>query len=225
MIVALVLLFTSIVGVLLWRNSGSGTGRQDVAPGATTSPPPLVAAGRSLTYSLTVQKMNGNLPSGEEFPATGQESFGNGWRFRVNITPAQEGSLYMLNEFKARGDAVNYNALFPTRENNGGVAQLAADRKWQTGWYQFPRMTEEAEKFWIIWSKGPLDKLDAIFRDAANHELIISDPEQVRAVQDVLALYDSSRPEMETDVASKQVTLKGRGDVLVSLLELKHEKK
>jgi serine/threonine protein kinase len=224
MIAALFLLVAGIIGVVVWLKSGSGSNQQANASNTNTTTATATAP-RTLVYSLTVQKMDGDKTVGDEYPSIGQESFGNGWRFRVNLTPAQSGSLYMLNEFSRNGGAVNYNALFPTKENNNGVAELAADRKWQTGWYHFPHQTEGAEKFWIIWSQEPLSKLDAIFKDAANHELVISDPAQVTAVQDVLARYNSSRPEMETDAVNKRITLKGKGDVLVSLLELKHEKK
>lgn len=224
MIAALFLLVAGIIGFVVWLKSGSGSSQQADANSSNVNQP-VATAERTFTYSLSVQKMDGDKPVGEEYPSVGQESFGNGWRFRLTITPAQSGSLYMLNEFNAPSGAINYNALFPIKEDNNGVAELGADRKLQTGWYHFPHKTEGTEKFWIIWSKEALTKLQSIFNDAANHGLVISDPAQVAAVRDVLALYNSSRPEMEMDATNKKITLKGKGDILVSLLELKHEKK
>ena len=90
---------------------------------------------RTLSYNLTVQKMvkdlkaNDYQPMGAPFDSTGQEIYGNGWEFRLNITPAEAGSLYLLNEGAGANGATVYNVLFPTPANNNGVAQLRRGRK------------------------------------------------------------------------------------------------
>lgn len=223
MIAAAVVLVAGIIGAVVWLRSSPGTSQSTNANSPIGAPSAL--SQRTLTYSLSVQPLDGNRnPTGNEYQSTGKGEFGNGWRFRVNITPAQSGSLYLLNEFKAQGGAINYNVLFPTRENNNGLAQLAAGRRWETGRYYFPR-TPGPDNFWIIWSETPLSELESIFRDAADHDLVISDPAQIRKVEEILSLYDSSRPQMETDTAKKQVTLKGTGQIMVNRLELEHTEK
>lgn len=183
---------------------------------------------RTLTYSLTVQKMekdkatNEYKPVGDPFNSAGDVIYGNGWEFHVNITPEQSGSLYLLNEGAGEGGAVVYNVLFPTPANNNSVAQLAAGQNMKTGQYFFNEF-KGAEKLWIIWSAQPLAELDGIFKASVNNKLVISDPAQIKTVRAVLAKYDSSKPDVHSDKSKKQTTVKGTGDVLVSLLELQHE--
>jgi serine/threonine protein kinase len=188
----------------------------------------LMAPSRMLSYSLTVQKMARDaktreyLPVGAPFESTGQEIYGNGWEFRLNITPAQAGSLYLLNEGAGANGTVVYNVLFPTPANNNNVAQLGAGQNMQTGQYFFNEF-KGAEKLWIIWSAQPLPDLDRIFKEAASHKLVITDPTQINTVSNLVARYSSSRPDLQTDKSKKQTTIKGTGDVVVSLLELQHE--
>lgn len=167
----------------------------------------------TLTYSLTVQKMLDGQPLGGEIQSTGDELYGNGWKFRVNVTPAEAGSLYMLNEGK------EFNVLFPTPANNNSVAQLSAHAIIQTGWYVFDNQPLP-EKVWIIWSVKPVAQLDAIFRDAVEHKLVISDPEKIKVIRDLIAR--SSTAEVSVDKVNKFSIIKGRGDVVVALLTLNH---
>ncbi|HEX8847212.1 MAG TPA: serine/threonine-protein kinase [Pyrinomonadaceae bacterium] len=219
MIAALVLLAAGIVVAIVWLRSGSESKQQSDAKSASVTPP--VESERKLTYSLTVQKMEGKKAVGDEYPSTGQEIFGRDWKFRMNITPAQSGSLYMLSEVNSPGTPLEYNALFPTPQNNDGLSKLAASQKVQTGRYFFDK-TQDTEKFWIIWSAQPIAELETIFKEAASHDLIISDPAQTGIVRELLVRYEASKPVVEVDKTNKQVTLKGKGDLLISLLELKH---
>lgn len=181
-----------------------------------------------LTYSLTVQKRAKDQRTGdykllgEPFESTGQEIYGNDWEFSVSITPARAGSLYLLNEGAGANGASVYNVLFPTKENNNYVAQLTAGQTLRTKKYFFDEYTG-TEKLWIIWSAKPLEKLDKIFKDADPNKLVISDSGQINTVRELLALYLSSKPEVITDKTKKQTTIKGTGDMVISLLELQHE--
>jgi hypothetical protein len=143
----------------------------------------------------------------------------------VNITPEQPGSLYLLNEGAGPGGSIEYNVLFPTPANNNNIAQLAAAQTIKAGPYFFNEF-KGIEKFWIIWASKPLDELASIFKEAANNanrKLVITDPSQIKTVRDVLARYDSNKPDVQSDKSKKQTTVKGTSDVLVSLLELQHE--
>jgi hypothetical protein len=169
---------------------------------------------RTLSYSLSVQKMSGAQPVGGEIESSGSELYGNGWKFRVNVTPAQSGSLYMLNE-----GPVNYNVLFPTPANNNSTPQLDANQRIQTGWYVFDE-NPGTEKVWIIWSAKPLRELDAIFKDASEHRLEIRDSQQIKAVRDIITSYGVAEPLV--DKSNKRSTIGGKREVLVSLLLLEH---
>jgi serine/threonine protein kinase len=220
--VAAALLVIVIGGALIlrarWKQSNRES-RSDVATAGAT---------RTLTYSLTVQKMVKDekttqyKPLGDQFNSTGQEIYGNGWEFHLNITPAEAGSLYLLNEGAGANDETVYHVLFPTPANNNGVARLASGQTMQTSQYFFNEY-KGTEKLWIIWSAQPVTELESIFKDAAKNKLVINGQAQIDSVRNLLTHYGSVKPEVQSDKSKRQTTLKGTGDVLVSLLELQHE--
>ncbi|CAN5768768.1 hypothetical protein BH18ACI4_BH18ACI4_17190 [soil metagenome] len=174
---------------------------------------------QSLTYSLTVQKMRQGKPDGGEIEMTGQEVFGNGWKFRFNIMPEQAGSLYLLNEGPGPDGATEYNVLFPT-PGTGGSSQIPAPRKVTTGWNYFVDHTG-VEKLWIIWSDKPILDLDLVFRDAGDNQGVIAGEASIAKVQNHLKAATPAKVEANK---SKEVTvIKARGNVVVSLVELSHK--
>ena len=191
------------------------------------TPQPEKASWRTLTYSLTVQKMIKDpktkklTPLGDPFESAGHGIYGNNWEFHLNIEPGEDGWLYLLNEGPGAGGATVYNVLFPTPANNNGVAYLAAGKKVQTGQYFFTEHTG-IEKLWIIWSSKSLEEIQQIF-NAAGENLIIDDPAQISTVRNLLAQYESPKGEVQTDISEKQTTIKSTGPLLISLLHLQHE--
>jgi tRNA A-37 threonylcarbamoyl transferase component Bud32 len=177
---------------------------------------------RLVAYSLTVQKMRDGKPYQDEFESSGQEIFENGWKFRMNLSSPQEGYLYLLNEGPAAGEATTYNMLFPEAKTNNGSPRVTAEQKLQTAWMRFDEH-QGTEKFWIVLSVSPVKELEAVtnrVNDADQGE--IKDAAQARVVRDFLQKHSSAKPEVAKDSAKKQTTVKGRGDVLVSNVELKH---
>jgi serine/threonine protein kinase len=177
---------------------------------------------QSLAYWLTVQKMYNQKPLGEPIESTGDQLFGNGWKFRFNVQPDQNGALYLLNEGPAADNKNEYNVLFPNPMDNQGVAGLNANQRLQAGWYRFVEHTG-VEKLWLIWSANQVPELDEVFRDAAKHEGVITNAAQVGIIQNYLKRYESQRPEVVSNKSLKRTQLKGKGDIVVSLIELSHE--
>jgi hypothetical protein len=179
-------------------------------------------AERSLSYSLTVQKMRDGKPYQSEFESSGQEIFENGWKFRMNLNSPQEGYLYLLNEGPADGDVTTYNVLFPEKNTNGGSPRLDASHKLQTAWMRFDD-NQGTEKFWMVWSATPVKELEAV-TDAVNERDLgeIKDKAKARTVRDFLKQHSSPKPDVTKDSAKKQTLVKGRIDVLVSFVELEH---
>jgi serine/threonine protein kinase len=187
--------------------------------------PPVVAPPvreQSVVYWLTVQKMAKDKLSGEPFNSAGQEIYGNGWRFRFNLQPIQNGALYLLNEGAGADNKPEYNVLFPNPADNNGVAGLAANQKLDAGWFRFVDKTG-VEKLWVIWSAESISELDEIFHDAVNHAGVITDARQIATVQTYLKRYESQPPEVIPYKAQKQTFVRGKGDVVVNLIELSHE--
>jgi serine/threonine-protein kinase len=202
--VGLVLLAIVVGGVFIWKRGLLSAARE-----------------QTLTYSLTVQKMRDAKPYQNEFESSGQEIFENGWKFRMNLNPPQEGYLYLLNEGPA-GNAVTYNMLFPETKTNNGSPKVTADQKLQTAWMRFDDH-QGTEKFWIVYSGAPVKELEAVtdkVNDTDQGE--IKDSAQSRAVRDFLQKYSATKPEVTKDSARKLTTVKGKGDVLVNSIELEH---
>lgn len=177
---------------------------------------------RSLAYSLTVQKIREGKPYQAEFESSGREIFENGWKFRMNISAPQDGYLYLLNEGPAAGDATTYNVLFPEAKTNNGSPRVVANQKLETAWMRFDEH-QGTEKFWLVWSVTPVKELEAV-TDVVNEkdQGEIKDSAKARAVGEFLKRLSSSQPQVTKDSAKQQTNVKGKGDVLVNLIELEH---
>jgi len=180
---------------------------------------------QSLTYWLTVQKMLNGKPLGKPIESAGNIIFGNGWRFRLNLRPTKSGALYLLNVGPGKTGASEYNILFPLPQNGQMDARLSADQTMQSNWYRFVEHTGE-EKLWIIWSTEPIPELDAIFIQAAasrQNPGVVVDASQIALVETYLKKYDSAPPSKVDDMSRNLTSVKGRGDIMVTRVQLKHE--
>ena len=209
---ALIILVGAGAGIVAWKRSAL----------FGTSAPKNTAAERSLSYSLTVQKMRDGKPYQDQFDSSGQEIFENGWKFRMNLTSPLEGYLYLLNEGPASGDTTTYNVLFPEAKTNSGSPRVNANQKLQTAWMRFDDH-QGTEKFWIVWSSSPVKELEVV-TDAVNDRDIgeIKDAAKARAVSDYLKAHSSLKPEVTKDSVNKQTSVKAKSDPLVSMIELEH---
>jgi tRNA A-37 threonylcarbamoyl transferase component Bud32 len=180
------------------------------------------AAERSLSYSLTVQKMRDNKPYQDEFNSSGQEIFENGWKFRMNLTSPQDGYLYLLNEGPATGDVATYNVLFPEAKTNNGSPRVTANQNLQTAWMRFDDH-QGTEKFWIVWSSSPVKELELV-TDAVNDRDLgeIKDAAKARSVNDYLKAHASPKPDVAKDAVKKETVVKAKTDALVNSIELEH---
>ncbi len=203
--VVLLVLIGAASGLVIWKRDALFGGRE-----------------RSLTYSLTVQKMRDGKPFQSEFPSSGQEIFENGWKFRLNVDSQQDGYLYLLNEGPASANGSTYNVLFPESKTNSGSPKVTAGQKLQTDWMRFDD-NQGTEKFWIVWSASPVKELEAVTEAVNDRDLgEIKDAAKARAVRDFLNQHATPKPEVTKDSAKKQSVVKGKGEVLVNSIELEH---
>ena len=210
--VALLVLIGAGAGIVAWK--------RDAIFG--TSGTKATAAERSLSYSLTVQKMRDDKPYQDQFESSGQEIFENGWKFRMNLTSPQAGFLYLLNEGPANGDAATYNVLFPEAKTNNGSPRVNANQKLQTAWMRFDDH-QGTEKFWIVWSSSPVKELEVV-TDAVNDRDLgeIKDAAKARSVSDYLRAHAAPKPEVAKDSVKKETVVKAKTDVLINSIELEH---
>ena len=210
--VALGLILLALIGVA----AGLVVWKREAVSGARN------ATERSLAYSLTVQKMRDGKPFQDQFESSGQEIFENGWKFRINLSSPQDGYLYLLNEGPASGDATTYNVLFPEATTNGGSPRVTANQKLQTAWMRFDDH-QGTENFWLVWSASPVPELEAVTGAVNDRDLgEIKDGAKARTVRDFLKQHSSPKTNVTRDSSRKQTLVEGRGDVLVSFLELEH---
>jgi len=230
-IAAVVFVLMLLVGGVVWMV---------LKPNPTPQPPhsesaPTIGPEQSLTYWLTVQKMRNQKPEGEPIESAGDNIFGNGWKFRFNLRPAQSGALYLVNIGPGREGVEEYNILFPIPQDGRPLpldkvldATLAAGQIVQlprTEWYRFVDKTGH-EKIWIIWSAAPVAALNIIFEEAARNKDapgVITSPEHIAQIQTLLKKYYEAPPESRTDKETKQTLVKGRGEMLMNLIQLSHE--
>ncbi len=199
--------------------------RQVIAPEPARSESTTSLGTQQLfTYWLTVQPMYKNKPQGNPIESSGDLLFGTGWKFHFNFLPQQSGVLYLLNVGPGKNGGEEYNALFPTPKKNGGSAKLNGDQTMQAGPYDFVENTG-VEKLWIIWSAQPLADLESVFDRAARNRDnpgVIAGQDQIAIVQSYLKRYDVKNQEVAADQSKQHTFVKGHGDILVNLIELRH---
>jgi serine/threonine protein kinase len=177
---------------------------------------------RSLTWWLTVQRTRDGRDYQQPFESSGQNEYESGYKFRFNFTSPQSGFLYLLNEGPAADGAVTLNHLFPTPANNNGAAFVNQNQIIQTGWNYFD-IHPGTEKFRLVWSAQAVNELEAVKVFANPKDKgTISDPAKLKAVQDFLARSEATKPDVRTDDAAERTYVTGKGETLVSLINLKH---
>jgi len=188
----------------------------------SSTPTAPTAPERQISYSLTIQKMRDDKPYQAPFEATGQEIFENGWKFKLNFSSPQPGYLYLLNEGPTSGGAISFSLLFPFPSINSGSAQIAAGKRVQTGWYVLSEH-QGTERLWLVWAAQPVGWLEAVKGVVnPNDKGTISDPHQLNDVRALLNQGAQAVPEAVKDKVKEQTNVRGRGETLIHLVELKH---
>jgi serine/threonine protein kinase len=177
---------------------------------------------RSLTYSLTVQKMRDGMPYKVPFESSGQEIFENGYKFRLNVSSRQAGYLYVFNEGAEEKDQRGFSIIYPTPATNEGSARLEQNQDLQTNWNTFGGETG-TERFWIVWSATAVTQLEiARYEAFKNKEGALTDPSVVRNLRDFLVQHSDPQPETTKDTAKQRASIRANGELLVKLVELEH---
>jgi serine/threonine protein kinase len=175
----------------------------------------------SLRYYLTVQKMRDGQPYESPFQSSGQEIFENGYKFKVNLISPRAGYLYLFNEGAANDGRIYFNILYPNPKQNNGSAKIAANQRIETLNNTFGGQAD-TEKFWIIWTKESLPTLEAAREAAFSGSGKIRDEVEEQRLRAFLSEHSPTDTEVVKDIPGKQTIIKGKGDVVVSLLNLEH---
>jgi hypothetical protein len=173
---------------------------------------------RAIAYSITVQKMRDGKPLDEPFKASGHENFESGWKFRLRLVSPQDGYLYLLNE----GPAESHRLIFPIGSINQGSARITANEPFLTSWYVFAERPG-VEKLWVVWAALAINELEAV-REKVNpvDQGVVGDAAQRDSIRAWLTRHAANGFAMKWDDATRQTVVRGRGEVLVNLIELEH---
>jgi len=211
---AAVLLFAVMIGTywLISRNGG-WFGNTTNSRSASSSPH------RTLTYSLTVQKMRDGQPYLEPFESSGQKIFESGDRFRLNVSSRQAGHLYVFSQGPPEQEA--FTIIYPTPARNEGSARLEQNQDLQTNWNTFNGETG-TERLWIVWSATAVTALEIARYEAFKNNGAITEAAAARSLRDFLSEHSIPEPETTKDTAKQRTSVRASGDLLVKLLELEH---
>src|SRR5262249_31053447 len=152
----------------------------------------------------------------EPFEASGGESFESGWKFQLHLVSPQDGYLYLLNE----GPAESHRLLFPIGSSNHGSARITANEPVLTSWYVFSKRPG-VERLWVVWAASAVSEFETV-REKVNpvDQGLVNDAAQRDSIRAWLTKHTANKVATERDGATRQTVVRGRGEVLVNLVEL-----
>jgi hypothetical protein len=231
--VSIALLAAAAVGIIVWLRMGPidwsrlSPWSDRTSPTPDANPP--ASPERGLSYSLLALRNPKRTPGSQPFTTHGAIIFKEGDQVRLNVSSAQAGYLYVINEGpELTGDPSEFVVMFP---NAGGSAHVEADQTIQipapsgnpeTDWFVF---NEEVgvEKIWLIWSERNVAEMEEIKRWANPKDKgLVGDPSQVERVAQYLKALAAAEVEVEMDAVGQRTRLKGKGEVLAGVVRLEH---
>jgi serine/threonine protein kinase len=227
-ILALVIVAVLLAAILFASKIFTPTDTAKTSTTSTTAPiNPGAEPERLLTYSVTVQQDPKLYPGKKPFQLAGEMSFSAGDRVRFTFASPQAGFLYIVNESpELSGGKPIFNVLFPSSTSNNNSAELSANQT-----VQIPERgdgfifdaEEGTEKLWLVWSANALADLEALKKWANSEDKgEIKDATQANSLREFLLKNSSARPEVEKDEVKKQTSVKGKGELLIKLINLEH---
>ncbi len=218
---AAAILLAALLGGGFWWFDWAGKSNSNIA-----APVAAEQFKRELGYQLIVQKYYAGKPYQEPFAATGDEIFGDDWRFKMRLQTAQNGFLYLLGENVDAGGATKLTMLFPHPNKNDGKSIIKAAETVETAQIGFDK-NQGSEKFWIVWAANPIAELEAVAEYVNPRDLgAIKDEAKEKAVRDFLTAHGA--PEItnkiveQTDSDKRLKNLKTSAEILVKATEFRH---
>jgi serine/threonine protein kinase len=215
-LVVALLIALSLAAVWLWPRP------QPVA----TPPAEVTMPTRSLNYWILVQKYRDGRPYQEPIRLRDDINFEKDYRLRLNISSAERGYLYLLNEGpQLKGEAPSFIVMFPSATTNQLSARLNANEQIQIpeqSWFRFDDQ-RGTEKIWLVWADHVVDELEAVKRFSNDSEKgLVGDPTLRADIYEFLKSHSSSKPSVERDENRAETVIRATGDILVHVIRLSH---
>lgn len=205
-----------ILGWWLWTKSDESQAGRNANAETTVKP-----SSHNLSYSLLVQKMRDGREFQEPFESSGQEIFENGYKFQMRFTPSESGFFYIFAEGLNDKNEKTFNIIFPTPLKNEGKSEIAANRRYETGWNQFGG-TAGTEKFWIIWNKKRPEIAEKSLENAFQNNGKLTDKNLTKDLRNFLENGRKNKTNLTKDAEKRLSKIGFEGDEMVFLLLLEH---
>ena len=226
-IAAGVILFAALAlatGIVAWNIIGPIGPPITPNPAANSSPVPVnIGADREISYHLMIQKMRYGKEFEKPFRSFGPETvFEAGYKFSMVFDADADGYFYMWNEGKDKNGITEYSPLFPSPSVRGGLSKAPAREEIATARNEFTG-GRGTEVFYLVWSKLPQEDLETIWRMIQKGENTIRDAGQVETLLSFQTRYETEKPVAEIDETNERMRIKGKGDVVVQKIAVKHQ--
>lgn len=185
-------------------------------------PPPKPPPSKTFKYWLMVQEMYDGKQYQAPRKSNGDETFGNGDKFQLNISTTESGYLYVFNEGPLEPGTASFKMIYPNSATNNRSASVGANQTVQSDWITF-RGPAGAENFWIVWSVSPVNELEVASKQAANDPKQGFVDTQLVTVKEFLKATEAKVDSRTSRYKELQVaTVRGRTDTLVAVAQFKH---
>lgn len=216
-------LLVGFIGVALQQTFR--TARQDGQNTSQLGTTPSGGPARALTFWLHVKMPKGD-GTFEAFDSTGEEAFKVGSKIYFGVLPAQDGYLYIVNEGMGENGMKKWTAVFPNPKDNNSSARLGTNRQQEiTGMTLDNNPGDEIVHF--VWAVDPVKELEPLFQFEFKDkdEGVFGDPAQQNTLREFFQ-RNQKTPENKIldNGAQPRVTMRGRGDLLIDSLTIKHRR-
>jgi serine/threonine protein kinase len=213
------LLVAVISGLMWWRKSDT---KQIVVVEPT---PALVQAERDLTYWISIEQLRGQKLR-QPLRMAHEVLFGQDDEFRLFVSSPQSGYLYIINESpEKQGELPRYNILFPNPQSNAGLSRLSENDQVKIPEQSLFRLDQRTgtETLWLIWSEQSLPQLEELKKLVnASDRGRITNPEQIKALADLLRKYETVKSATQTDSEKKFTRVRATGAIIAHRILLEH---
>jgi len=188
-------------------------------------PPPPPQVKLELDYFVNVQKFKGGKPVGEAVRYASAAVLPEGYGIAVDVSSSAPGYLYILNDGPLKDGSQSIVVLFPLL---GAPSQIGGSQDIRiptTDWMHLDAATG-TEKFYLVWSsqavpefEGLKDRKDLLMEG----DVVIRDSQQIAALRTKLADYQVKDAQIRTNDQTQKTILTSDKDVLVHLIQFKHD--
>ena len=207
-----------ILGVWVLSRDRSPEIPDEPANAAVTS----AAAVARVTYWLDVESTADANGGRRRFESVGDDVYGAGWRFRVNVQAPTSGYLYVLGDEAPRpGNPTGLALLYAVPQNTAPRSREGATLT--TDWFVFAGPPGR-ERLWLVWSDMPIDELASVASivNPSRDGGVIRDANRGERIRALLTDAAQPLPTIARDGGAVRATVQTPGTAVVHRLELQH---